>query len=99
MLILVIPILGLLKNYVKYKKISFFLFLRTPIICYTIKYIYFIVKQKNLSDLQLIFLERCFMFLYKIIYSLITNSYIKKKEKYKIKYNLEYLEDSDEDID
>ena len=90
MIILVIPILGLLKNYVKYKKISFFLFLRTPFICYTIKYLYFIVKQHNLSNYKIIFLERCLMFLYKILYSLVTDSYQKKKEKYEIKYKLKY---------
>lgn len=96
MIIFIIPILGLLKNYVKYKKISLFLFFRTPIICYTIKYFYFIVKQKTISNYFIIFLERCLLFYYKILYSLITNSYMKKKEKYKIKYNLKYLKDIDD---
>ena len=74
----------------KYKNISLILFLRTPIICYIIKYIYFILKQNHLSVPVIIVLERCSMFLYKILYSLLTNSYKKKKEKYKIKYKFKY---------
>ena len=90
MLLFVIPILGLIKNYVKYKRISFILFMRTPVICYTIKYFYFIVKHTKMNNFQVIYLERCIMFLYKIFFSILTNNYHTKKKKYKIKYNMIY---------
>ena len=68
--LLIIPILGAVKNYVKYK-ISLLLFLRTPII-YSIFYTFlWIRKYKNKISLTIIN-ERIFMFLYKIIYSLLT---------------------------
>lgn len=88
--IYLIPILGLLKNYVKYKKISINLFFRTPIICYLIKYVYYFFLKKNLHINQIIIYERYLMFFYKILYSIINNNYKKKKEKYIKKYNIIY---------
>ena len=86
----IIPALGLLKNYVKYKKINLFLFLRSPIITY---FFYYMIQSYNNPILVSILLERYFMFLYKISYSIINNTYQKKKDKYMKKYNLKYLKD------
>jgi predicted neutral ceramidase superfamily lipid hydrolase len=86
---MIIPVLGALKNYVKYKRISLLLFLRTPVI-YTIIYTYLrILNYKNKISLTIIY-ERIFMFIYKIIYSLLTDSYHKNKLKYIKKYNILY---------
>jgi len=84
-LYLVTPLLGSLKNYVKYKRFNVFIFIRTF-------YIYFILKlfiQTNNTWLILI-LERWFFFVFKIIRSLINNDYNTKKQKYIKKYNLIY---------
>ena len=86
---MIIPVLGALKNYVKYKRLSLLLFLRTPVI-YTIIYTYLrILNYKNKISLTIIY-ERIFMFIYKIIYSLLTDSYHKNKLKYIKKYNILY---------
>lgn len=81
-------ILGLLKNIVKYKQVSISLFFRTPIICYFLHYVYLSLTQVKLNPLLIVILERYLMFLYKISKSIITNSYNKKKNKYRIKYQL-----------
>jgi predicted neutral ceramidase superfamily lipid hydrolase len=87
--LLIIPVLGALKNYVKYKRVSFLLFMRTPIL-YLIFYSYlWLLKYKNKVSLTIIN-ERVFMFLYKIFYSLLTDSYHKNKLKYIKKYNILY---------
>tara|TARA_Y100000022_G_C13158459_1_gene332841 strand:+ start:128 stop:433 length:306 start_codon:yes stop_codon:yes gene_type:complete len=87
--LVVIPILGCLKNYVKYKKISLLLFLRTPFI-YVFLYSFMkYFKYKNIVS-KVIINERIIMFVYKIFISLLTDSYHKKKLKYKKKYNLPY---------
>ena len=91
--LLIIPVLGALKNYVKYKRVSVLLFLRTPFI-YTFIYSYLrLFKYKNKIILTIVN-ERIFMFIYKIIYSLLTDSYHKNKylipkDRYNgIRYNL-----------
>ena len=87
--LLIIPVLGALKNYVKYKRVSVLLFLRTPFI-YTFIYSYLrLFKYKNKIILTVVN-ERIFMFIYKIIYSLLTDSYHKNKLKYIKKYNILY---------
>lgn len=87
--LLIIPVLGALKNYVKYKRISVLLFLRTPFI-YTFIYSYLrLFKYKNKIILTVVN-ERIFMFIYKIMYSLLTDSYHKNKLKYIKKYNILY---------
>ena len=87
--LLIIPVLGALKNYVKYKRISLLLFLRTPFI-YTFIYSYLrLLNYKNKVILTIVN-ERIFMFIYKIIYSLLTDSYHKNKLKYIKKYNILY---------
>jgi len=88
-LFLITAILGFIKNYIKYKKVSFCLFIRTPLLCLCI---YFIIKDHIENPILCsIILERWILLIYKSIKSYIDNDYIKKKEKYKKKYNLIYL--------
>ena len=80
--LLIIPVLCALKNYVKYIRVSVLLFLRTPFI-YTFIYSYLrLFKYKNKIILTIVN-ERIFIFIYKIIYSLLTDSYHKNKLKYR----------------
>ena len=82
---LITPLLGSLKNYVKYKHFNTFIFVRTL-------YIYFILKlfiQSN-NTLLILILERWFFFVFKIIRSLIRNDYIRNRSKYIQKYKLFY---------
>ena len=84
-----IPVLGCMKNYVKYKKISPLLFMRTPVL-YSVLYFYLsLFKYKNKICLTIIN-ERIIMFIYKILISLWNDTYHKKKIKYQKKYNLIY---------
>ena len=87
--LLIIPVLGCVKNYVKYKRVSFILFMRTPFI-YTFLYVFFnYFKYVNKVSLVIIN-ERVIMFLYKIFMSLILDTYHIKKKKYIKKYNITY---------
>lgn len=88
---LVIPILGLVKNYVKYKQIYPILFLRTPFLNF-IFFMYFQVTNFNTkyNILLAIIYERWFMFIYKILNAFVKDTYNLRKEKYKLKYNLKY---------
>ena len=84
----VIPLLGLIRNYIKYKKISIIMFFRTPIInsvIYTL-----LNTPSNESIYKSIFLERCLFFVVKSIISLVNNDYINKKNKYITKYDMTY---------
>ncbi len=83
------PLLGLLRNYVKYKQITLDIFLRTPIAYFYIHLLLFMYQSSNIIYKTLIF-ERWFWFLFKTCKSYINNDYIRKQNKYKIKYNLEY---------
>lgn len=84
-LYLITPILGSLKNYVKYKRFNILVFLRTL-------YIYSILKLTIQTDNTwiILMLERWFFFLFKIIRSIINNDYNNKKQKYIEKYRLIY---------
>ena len=84
-LYLITPLLGSLKNYVKYKRFNILVFLRTL-------YIYLILKlliQTN-NKWLILMLERWFFFAFKIIRSIINNDYHNKKQKYIKKYKLIY---------
>ena len=84
-LYLVTPLLGSLKNYVKYKRFNILVFLRTL-------YIYYLLKlsiQTNNTWLILM-LERWFFFIFKIIKSIINDDYNNKKQKYIEKHRLIY---------
>ena len=84
-LYLITPILGSFRNYIKYKKLKFLLFIRTPITYFMINLLF----QCNNVWKTLIY-ERWFFFIYKSILSLYNNDYIEKKEKYIKKYGLKY---------
>ena len=84
----IIAVLGLIKNYVKYKKCKFSLFMRTPIICI---FIYQIIRDKiDNPILFTIIAERCIMLIIKIFKSLYDDDYNVKKQKYIKKYGLVY---------
>ena len=87
MLWLVTPILGSIKNYVKYKQFKVLIFLRTPLLYI---FIFLLIQETNIW--KLLILERWFLLLYKSILSLYRNDYINKKEKYIQKYGLKYID-------
>ena len=85
-LYLVTPILGSLKNYIKYKHFNTLVFLRTL-------YIYLVLHlsiQTN-NTWMILMIERWFFFIFKIIRSIYRNDYIRNRKKYETKYkNLSY---------
>ena len=86
-LFLITPLLGLIRNYVKYKKLKILLFIRTPF-TYFILSLFFYKDQSHVW--KIIVLERWFFFVYKSLLSLYNNDYITKKNKYIEKYGLVY---------
>ena len=85
LLYLITPFLGIIRNYIKYKQIKIYMFLRTPIIYFFINTFF----QTNNIWKTLIF-ERWFFFISKSLISLYNDDYNKKKEKYIKKYGLKY---------
>ena len=84
-LYLVTPILGSLKNYIKYKNFNTLVFLRTL-------YIYLVLHlsiQTN-NTWMILMIERWCFFAFKIIRSTYRNDYIRNREKYETKYKLIY---------
>jgi hypothetical protein len=79
------PFLGLMRNYIKYKKFNIFLFIRTPII-----YLFINLLFQNNNIWQILIYERWFFLIYKSLLSIYNNDYIKKKNKYIKKYDLIY---------
>ena len=86
---MITPILGFVKNYIKYKQFHIFIFLRTPFVYFIIHNILYMLNFQRIVFPTIIF-ERWFFFIYKIIRSWIRNDYIRNKEKYKLKYGLIY---------
>ena len=86
LLYLITPLLGSLKNYVKYKQLKPLLFIRTPM---TYFMIHLLLQQKN--PWKIITFERWLFFIYKSFLSLYNDDYNIKKQKYIKKYNLKYL--------
>ena len=84
-LYLITPLLGTLRNYVKYKQIKLLLFIRTPITYFLINLIF----QCNSIWKTLIY-ERWYFFIYKTFLSLYNDDYNNKKDKYIEKYGLKY---------
>jgi len=82
---LITPLLGFIKNYVKYKRINLLVFLRTPFI-YSLLFV--LIQTQNIW--KIITIERWLFFIFKIIRSTIRRDYIVNKEKYKLKYGLIY---------
>ena len=85
-LYLITPLLGSLKNYVKYKQVNFYLFIRTPITYFFINLFF-----KNDSIWKVLIYERWFFFIYKITLSFYNDDYHSKKNKYIKKYGLKYI--------
>ena len=85
LLYLITPSLGLFRNYVKYKKMNYLIYIRTPIIYIILKIIF---KINNIW--KILILERWYFLLYKTFLSIYNNDYIKKRKKYIKKYNLIY---------
>jgi len=85
LLYFITPFLGLLRNYIKYKKIQGGLFIRTPLL-----YLFINLLFQNNNVYQTLIYERWFFFIYKSLLSIYNNDYNVKKEKYKIKYNMVY---------
>lgn len=85
LLYLITPLLGSFRNYIKYKKLNFLLFIRTPITYFFINLFF----QCN-NTWQTLIYERWFFFIYKTTLSIYNNDYITKKEKYIKKYGLKY---------
>lgn len=84
-LCLITPLLGSLKNYVKYKRFNFLVFIRT---FYIYALIQCIIQTNNIY--LILILERWFFFGFKVIRSLIRNDYMKNRNKYIKKYKLIY---------
>jgi len=84
-LYLITPTLGLLRNYIKYKKLDILVFIRTPII-----YLLLNILLKTNNIYQILIIERWLLFVYKSILSIIYDDYNRKKEKYMKKYKMLY---------
>ena len=88
----VTPILGFLRNYIKYKQCNVRMFMRTPMVYALFHFLFFLLGQENII-LKTLICERWFFFIDKSIMSLWRNDYMKNKEKYKKKYGLTYKEE------
>lgn len=85
MILLMTPILGSIRNHVKYKNFKPLVFLRTPVLYFLL----FIILQTN-NIWKIIVIERWFMFGFKTGVSLYRNDYLRNKEKYIQKYRMKY---------
>jgi len=85
MLFLITPILGSVRNHVKYKNFKPLIFIRTPIIYF---FLFLFLQTRNIW--KIIVLERWLMFVFKTILSIYNNDYKNKKEKYIQKYKMKY---------
>jgi hypothetical protein len=85
MILLITPLLGSLRNFVKYKNFKPLIFIRTPVLYFFL----FLIFQTN-NIWKIIVLERWFMFVFKTLKSVFRRDYIIKKEKYIMKYNMKY---------
>ena len=83
------PTLGLLRNYIKYKRCRFITFMRTPLVYFFFHSLFCFMGCKNIIWRTLIF-ERWYFFIDKSIISLWKNDYLLNKEKYIKKYGLTY---------
>lgn len=84
-LYLITPLLGTLRNYIKYKRIKILLFLRTPVTYFVINLLF-----QNQNIWKTLMFERWFFFIYKSLLSLYNDDYNVKKQKYIKKYGLKY---------
>lgn len=84
-LYLITPLLGTMRNYIKYKRIKLLMFLRTPVTYFMINLIF-----QNQNIWKTLMFERWFFFIYKSLLSLYNDDYNVKKQKYIKKYGLKY---------
>jgi len=84
-LYLITPLLGTLRNYIKYKRLKILLFLRTPVTYFMINLLF-----QNQNIWKTLIFERWFFFIYKSLLSLYNDDYNVKKQKYIKKYGLKY---------
>ncbi len=84
-LYLITPLLGTLRNYIKYKRLKILLFLRTPVTYFMINLLF-----QNQNIWKTLMFERWFFFIYKSLLSLYNDDYNVKKQKYIKKYGLKY---------
>jgi hypothetical protein len=97
--LIIIPIFGAMKNIIKRKTFNIKIFLRTFVVYFLIylgfKYMIGYEFEFELLDcMSISLLERYCMFIFKIIYAIITKNYEKKKFKYYKKYLTELSEGS-----
>ena len=83
------PTLGMIRNYIKYKRCNLLMYLRTPFIYCLFHSLLWLSRSSNIV-LKTLILERWYWFLTKSIRSFINRDYYKKQAKYKEKYNLTY---------
>jgi len=79
------PLLGCLRNYIKYKQLKILMFIRTPL---TYLFINLLFQCNNIW--KTLMYERWFFFIYKSLLSIYNDDYHRKKKKYMKKYNLKY---------
>jgi len=82
---IITPLLGSLKNYVKYKRFNLLIFVRTFFVYLMLR---LLIKTNN--SFLILILERWFFFIFKIIRSLLRNDYMRNRIKYEAKYKLIY---------
>ena len=82
------PLLGCIRNYIKYKQLKFLMFIRTPL---TYLFINLLFQSNNIW--KTLMYERWFFFIYKSFLSLYNDDYNRKKNKYMKKYNLKYKDE------
>ncbi len=85
MIWLITPLMGALRNFVKYKEFKPLIFLRTPLL-----YFFLFLFFQTTNVWKILIIERWIMFLYKTLISIYRKDYITKKEKYIQKYGLVY---------
>ncbi len=87
----VTPLLGFMKNYVKYKRVNALLFMRTPFLYLLIDTL---MRRYRVNHILLwtLIVERWFLFGYKISVAYLYDHYHRRKNKYTRKYNLSYEE-------
>ena len=85
LLYLITPLLGTMRNYIKYKRIKLLMFLRTPATYFMINLLF-----QNQNIWKTLMFERWFFFMYKSLLSLYNDDYNVKKQKYIKKYGLKY---------
>lgn len=90
---MITPVLGALRNYTKRKNFKILLFMRTPIICMLIYFLFSLIGTDVINNvLATLILERWVLLLYKTYVSIVNNDYKNKKTKYMKKYGSSYIQ-------